>query len=138
MKERGILSYPPLSPERKVSWTALGDQATIAIAAMTAETIVGKSFDIASPEPVTGAEIAAMISRKMGREIRYEPLSPEQFGENMSRFVGAEAGKAVSEMYAATDNLTADGAIINLEPLLGVLPVELTPVSRWIEKQTWN
>jgi uncharacterized protein YbjT (DUF2867 family) len=39
MRERGVLSYPPLSPERKVSWTALGAQATIAIAAMTAENV---------------------------------------------------------------------------------------------------
>jgi uncharacterized protein YbjT (DUF2867 family) len=132
MRERGVLSYPPLSPERKVSWTPLGDQATVAIAAMTAETVVGKSFDIASPEPVTGAEIAEMISRKIGHEIRYEPLSSEQFGENMSRFAGAEAGKAVSEMYAATDELPADGAIVNLESVFALLRVELTPVSRWI------
>jgi hypothetical protein len=74
----------------------------------------------------------------MGREIRYEPLSPEQFGENLSRFTGTDAGKAVSEMYAATDELPANGAIVDLEPVLNVLRVELTPVSRWIEKQTWN
>lgn len=138
MKERGVLSYPPLSPERKVSWTALEDQATIAIAAMTAENAIGKSFDIASPEAVTGVEIAEMVSRKMGREIRYEPLTPAQFGENLSRFAGADAGKAVSEMYAATDELPVNGAIVDLEPVLGVLRVDLTPVSRWVENQTWN
>lgn len=138
MKERGVLSYPPLSPERKVSWTAQDDQATIAIVAMTAESFVGKSFDIASPEPLTGVEIAEKISRKLGRTVRYEPLSPAQFGENLSRFAGANAGKAVSEMYAATDALAADGAIVNLEPLLSVLPVKLTTVSEWIEKQSWN
>lgn len=135
MKEQGILSYPPLSRERKVSWTAQDDQATLAIEAMTAETVVGKSFDIASPEPLTGVEIAEKISRKMGREVRYEPLSPAQFGENMSRFAGAEAGKAVSEMYAATDGLPPDGAIVNLKTVLDVLPVKLTAVSEWIEKQ---
>ena len=105
---------------------------------MTEETVVGKSFDIASPEAVTCTEIAEMISRKLGREVRYEPLSPQQFGENLSRFAGAEAGKAVSEMYAATDRLAADGAIVDLEPVVAVLPVKLTTVSEWIEKQIWN
>ncbi len=138
MKEHGVLSYPPLSPDRKVSWTALGDQATIAIAAMTAEKAVGKSFDIASPEPVTGVELSELISRKLNREVRYAPLSPEQFGENMSQFAGAEAGSAISEMYGAVDGLSPDGAIINLDVLLAVLPVKLTPVSEWVEQQSWN
>ncbi len=138
IKENGVLSYPPLSPERKVSWTALDDQAALAIAAMTAESVVGKWFDIASPEPVTGVEIAEKISRKIGREVRYEPLSPKQFGENMSRFAGEEAGRAISEMYEAENGLPPDGAIINLDSLLAVLPVKLTPVSEWIENQTWN
>ena len=138
MKENGILSYPPLSPERKISWTAQDDQATLAIAAMTAETVVGKSFDIASPEPVTGVELVEMISCQLGRTIRYEPLSPKQFGENMSAFAGADAGRAICEMYEATDALPANGAIINLEPLLALLPVKLTPVSGWIEKKIWD
>jgi uncharacterized protein YbjT (DUF2867 family) len=138
MKERGVLSYPPLSPARKVSWTALGDQATLAIAAMTAENAIGKSFDIASPEPVTGVELCELISRKLGREVRYAPLSPKEFGENMSQFAGEESGRAISELYEATDGLPPNGAIINLDSLRAVLPVKLTPVSEWIEKQVWN
>ena len=138
MKEHGVLSYPPLSPDRKVSWTALGDQAALAIAAMTAENAIGKSFDIASPEPVTGIELSGLISRKLKREVRYEPLTPQQFGENLSRFAGEDAGRAISELYAATDSLPPNGAIVNLEALLAVLPVKLTPVSEWIEKQIWN
>ncbi len=56
----------------------------------------------------------------------------------MSQFAGAEAGRAISELYEATDALPPNGAIINLEPLLAVLPVKLTPVSEWVEKQVWN
>lgn len=138
MQKDGVLSYPPLAPKQKVSWTAQGDQATLAIAAMSAENVVGKTFDIASPEPVSGIELAEKISRQMGREVRYSPLTPQQFGENISAFAGAEAGKAVSEMYAATAELPPDGAIINLEPLLAALPVKLTTVSEWIKHQTWN
>ena len=138
MIEQGVLSYPPLSRDRKVSWTVQDDQATLAIAAMTAENAVGKSFDIASPEPLTGVELAERISRKMGRSVRYAPLSPKQFGENMGAFAGLDAGRAIGEMYEATNALPADGAIINLEPLLAVLPVKLTTVSEWIEKQNWN
>jgi hypothetical protein len=41
-------------------------------------------------------------------------------------------------MYEATDRLSGNGAIVNLESLLDALPVKLTPVSEWIEKQKWN
>lgn len=79
MKEHGVLIYPSLAPDRKVSWAALGGQPTIAIAAMTEENAVGKSFDIARLKPVTGIESSELISRKLGREVRYEPLSPNAF-----------------------------------------------------------
>lgn len=136
IKEQGVFAYP-IKADRKVSWTALEDQATLAIAAMTAENVTGKSFDIASPEAVTGDEITALLSKKIGREVRYVALEPQEFGKGLAQFFGADAGKAIAELYEATDQLPANGAVINLEPIQTALPVKLTPVSEWIEKQDW-
>ncbi len=68
----------------------------------------------------------------------YKPLTPTEFGANLSRFTGEDAGKVVTELYAATDNLPEDGAVIDLKSVLSVLPVKLTTVSQWIEEQNWN
>lgn len=134
----GVLTYPPLNPNRKISWTAQEDQATLAIAAMTAENAISKQFDIATPEPLTGNELAELLMKKIGREIVYKPLAPNEFGANLAKFAGEAAGKGIAELYEATDNLSANGAIINMKPVLAVLPVKLTTVSEWIERQEWN
>jgi NAD(P)H dehydrogenase (quinone) len=138
MRERGTLSYPPLQPDRRVSWTALDDQAAFAVAAMTADSATGATFDIASPEPLTGAELAALLSDHVGREVRFTPLAPREFGDLVAKFYGAEAGAAIGELYEATDSLPPDGAVINLEPALAALPVGLTPVSEWVARQKWD
>lgn len=138
MREQGTLSYPPLDSTRKVSWTGLEDQAALAVAAMRAEGVTEKQFDISSPEPVTGDELAAMLSEKQGRTVRYTPVSPQQFGAGVARFYGEEAGHGIAELYDATNRLPPDGAVINLEPVLSALGVTLTPVSQWIARQAWD
>lgn len=137
LRTRGTLSYPPLNANRKVSWTAQDDQATFAIAAMTTENAVGKVFDIVTPEAVTGTEIAELLSKKLKREIRYAPLSPAEFATGMAPFMGEPVSRMIAEVYEATDSLPADGAVIDLTPVLSILPVELTSVSEWIDKQDW-
>lgn len=136
--ERGTLSYPPLKATRRVSWTAQEDQASFAVAALTAENVVGKAFDIASPPPVTGDELAVLLSDKLNRRVIYAPLTPAQFGAGLSQAYGAEAGKMIAELYEATDNLPNDGAVIDLEPVIAALPVKLTTVGEWIDNQNWN
>ena len=136
--ERGTLSYPPLAPGRKISWTGLEDQAALAVAALTAEKAVGRAFAIASPEPVSGDELVALIGREIGREVRFTPATPEAFGASIAEFFGPEAGAAIATLYEETEKLPADGTVVDLDETLAVLPAELTPVSSWIRRQDWS
>lgn len=133
IRQLGVLSYPPLAPSRKLSWTALKDQASFAVAALTSEKALGHSFKIASPEPVTGDELAALLSDTTGKAVRFEPLTPQQFGEGLAQLFGEDSGNAIAAFYEATDALPEDGAVVDLTEALKVLPVELTPVSQWIK-----
>lgn len=136
--ERGTLSYPPLSAARRVSWTAQEDQASFAVAALTAESVVGKAFDIASPQPVTGDELAALLSDKLNRRINYAPLTPAEFGAGLSQAYGTEVGEMIAGLYEATDKLPDDGAVIDLKPVTSALSVKLTTVGEWIDSQNWG
>jgi uncharacterized protein YbjT (DUF2867 family) len=89
--ETGELKYPPLSSTRKVSWTSLEDHAAFAVAALTTENVTGRSFDVTSPDPITGDELAALISQKVGRQVRYVPFTPQEFGALLGSFIGEEA-----------------------------------------------
>lgn len=131
--ERGVVSYPPLHRTRKLSWTGLEDQARFAVAALSSETAAGRAFDIASPEAVTGDELAALLSDATGKTVRFEPLTPQQFGAGLAQIFGEDAGSGIAALYEAIDELPDDGAIVDLTIALEALPVELTPVSRWIK-----
>jgi uncharacterized protein YbjT (DUF2867 family) len=102
------------------------------------EAAIGKTFDIATPEAVTGEELAALLSKKTGREIRYAPSTPDEFATGMTPVYGEAASRMIAELYKATDSLPEDGAVINLDPVLSILPVKLTTVSEWVERQNWN
>lgn len=135
--ERGVLNYPPLMPSRRISWTGLQDQAKFAVAALTSEKAAGNSYFIASPEPVTGAELATRLAAQIRREVRYEPLTPEQFGAGLAQAYGEEAGAGIAAFYAGLDSLPPDGAVVDLMAAMKDLPVELTSVSEWVLRQNW-
>jgi uncharacterized protein YbjT (DUF2867 family) len=134
----GALSYPPLEAARRVSWTALEDQAAFAVAAMTEEKAAGRAFRIASPEPVDGRELTALLSAAAGREIHFAPFTPRAFGDEIARFYGADAGRGIASLYEAMRSLPPDGAVVDLSEALEILPVALTPVSEWIGRREWR
>lgn len=133
IRNHGRLTYPPLSYERRISWTATEDQATIAAACVEAD-VAGEILDIASPEPVTGPELCQMLAGVYDREVHYAPQSPEDFADNLGKIVGStETERAMAELYRGIDALPADGMIFDTTELEQRLGVRLTPVSEWME-----
>ncbi len=133
MRSTGLLAYPPLDPERRVSWTATEDQGRIALSCMHAD-LAGEVLDIASPEAVTGAELAQMLAGVFGREIHYAPRSVDEFVAELAGLSGdAGFATAVGTVYEGMNRLPADGLVVDSASLEQRLGLELTPVSRWVE-----
>jgi len=65
------------------------------------------------------------------------PPTPAEFGANLAPIYGEQAARMIAELYEATDSLPENGAGIDLDPVLSILPVELTTVSEWIDRQNW-
>jgi uncharacterized protein YbjT (DUF2867 family) len=55
------------------------DIADVAVAALTADGHVGQAYELTGPRLLTFAEAVDEISRAVGREIRYVPISLEEF-----------------------------------------------------------
>jgi len=139
MIERGVLDYPPLRPDRRLSWTALDDQAAVAVAVMTAPGVEGRAIEVVSPESVTGPELAAKIAARLGRTMRYQPLTPAQFGQGLAAAFGSEAlGQAIAGLFESIDALPGGETVIEMDPVLAALPLRLTSVSEWVGRQQWN
>jgi NAD(P)H dehydrogenase (quinone) len=134
IREQGRLSYPPLSSERRVSWTSTEDQGRLVIAALQ-QARTGEVINVASPEPVTGPELCEMLSRVFGREVHYAPQSVPEFAETLSHMAqSAEVGRLVSALYEGIDELPDDGFVIDAHGLEKRFNMRLTPTSKWIQE----
>jgi len=68
------------------------DIADVAVAALTDDRHIGELYELTSPRLLTFAEAVAEISRAAGREIRYQPISVEEYAaEAAEHGVPAEA-----------------------------------------------
>jgi uncharacterized protein YbjT (DUF2867 family) len=61
------------------------DIADVAVAALTEDGHAGQLYELTGPRLLTFAEAVEEISRASGREIRYVPISAEQFASALSR-----------------------------------------------------
>ncbi|MBV9082497.1 MAG: SDR family oxidoreductase [Acidobacteriaceae bacterium] len=62
----------------RVSQIDIRDVAAVAVKTLTEAGHVGKTYTLTGPEALTNTEVAQILSRELGREIRYVNLPPEQ------------------------------------------------------------
>ncbi|MBC7996378.1 MAG: NmrA family NAD(P)-binding protein [Leptolyngbya sp.] len=139
IKENGVLDYPPVSADRKISWTSLEDQAKIAVAAMTNEQAVGKVFDIATPEPLNGDELAERLTVCLGRTVKFAAQSPKALAAKFSSMVDStEIGDAICALYEGINTLPADGFVVDTASIEKTFDISLSSTSVWILRQNWD
>jgi uncharacterized protein YbjT (DUF2867 family) len=135
IRDQGRLTYPPLSVARRLNWTSTEDQGRIAVACLDAD-VGGKVIDIASPEPVTGADLCRLLAAVYGREVHYAPQSVDEFAHTMSLMANsAEVGRSVAGLYSGIDALPADGPLVDTSALERRFGLRLTPVSEWVDER---
>lgn len=74
------------------------DLADVAVAALTQPGHGGQVYELTGPQLLTFAEVAAELSGALGREIRYLPVTPEQYAAG-----AADAGVPAEEIAPLTD-----------------------------------
>ena len=62
----------------KVSQIDIRDIAAVAVKMLTEPGHMGKTYTLTGPEALSNAQIAELLTKTLGREIRYVNLSPEQ------------------------------------------------------------
>jgi uncharacterized protein YbjT (DUF2867 family) len=131
--DQGVLDYPPLSPQRRVSWTTQQDQARLVAASFTRPELAGRTYEVASQPAITGPELAALLAPWVGRAVRYQPQTPEAFGDRLGALFGdASAGRAIADMYAALDAQPADASVIDTDELARTFGVVLPPLQEQV------
>ncbi len=130
LRAQGIADYPPLRASQKVSWTSHHDQARIAVAALARPDLAGNSYDIASPDALSGTELAVLLTGWLGRPVTCDPLSPAEFGQRVGEVLGNPGiGMVLSDLYGALAKMPDDGMAVDTGALEQVFGVSLTPVA---------
>jgi uncharacterized protein YbjT (DUF2867 family) len=133
LRENGVLAYPPLPPERRLSWTAHEDQGEAAATALLAEVFPQGEYDVAAHGAPSQAELAATLGRILGRPVAYQAVSPEVFGTALGQTLGsAEIGAGIAQMYAAVAASTPDAAVLAPDPIEKALGIRMHGFAEWL------
>ncbi|RZU66446.1 uncharacterized protein YbjT (DUF2867 family) [Microterricola gilva] len=127
--EDGVLRYP-LRADYPVSWSSHLDVAATVVRLLTGPALEG-TVAVGHHPALTGADLAAGFAAHMGRDVRFEALSPAEFGVLITPLFGADASAPVVGLYealGAQDGNTIDAAN-SAQQLLELQP---RSVSAWL------
>ena len=128
--QEGVLRYP-LPASFPVSWSSHLDVADVVVRLLTDASPTTGTVGVGHRPGLTGPDLAAAFSSHLGREVRFEGITPEAFGELITPLFGPAAALVV-ELYQALN--AQDGNTIaedsSAQELLGLRP---RPIEQWLK-----
>ena len=128
--QEGVLRYP-LPASFPVSWSSHLDVADVVVGLLTDASPATGTVGVGHRPGLTGPDLAAAFSSHLGREVRFEGITPEAFGELITPLFGPAAAPVV-ELYRALN--AQDGNTIaedsSAQELLGLRP---RPIEQWLK-----
>ena len=128
--QEGVLRYP-LPASFPVSWSSHLDVAEVVARLLTDAYPTTGTVGVGHLPGLTGPDLAAALSSRLGREVRFEGITPEAFGDLITPLFGPAAAPVV-ELYRALN--AQDGSTIaegsSAQELLGLRP---RPIEQWLK-----
>ena len=129
-RQEGVLRYP-LPASFPDSWSSHLDVAEVVARLLTDASPTTGTVGVGHLPGLTGPDLAAALSSRLGREVRFEGITPEAFGDLITPLFGPAAAPVV-ELYRALN--AQDGSTIaegsSAQELLGLRP---RPIEQWLK-----
>jgi uncharacterized protein YbjT (DUF2867 family) len=135
------------NPELEANWISLDDVGKCMVAALDRPDLEGAWMNIGGPQTLKPADVTAALSRVFGRTIKYDPCTPEEFGELLVGALGdsiaPEARPGFSAAIAAFYHYNNDSPLkpfkVNMAAMQERLPeVTLETLETWAARQDWS
>ena len=128
------------------NWISLDDVGKIMVASLDRPDLEGAWMNIGGPERLKSPEVAGILSKVFGREIKYDPCTPEEFGELLVAAVVSmpdEMRKSYSEGIAAfyryNNSSPTQPFKVNTDYMQERLPeIEFETMYDWAMRQDWS
>jgi uncharacterized protein YbjT (DUF2867 family) len=136
----------PHKPDLECSWISLDDVAKFMIASLDRPDLEGAWVNIGGPEILKPQTVAAHLSDAVGREIRYDPSTPEQFGWHLANAYGDEMpmeekkviAAGIKDFYEYNNNSPTRPFRVDMGPVLERIPIEMETFAQWSKRQEWR
>jgi uncharacterized protein YbjT (DUF2867 family) len=136
----------PHKPDLECSWISLDDVAKFMIASIDRPDLEGAWLNIGGPQILKPPAVAELLSKAVGRTIRYDPSTPQQFGKHLADAYGDEmtdAERAVVEpsiaaFYEFNNNSPLKPFKVEMGLVLERIPIEMETMSQWAARQEWR
>ncbi|MFD4862602.1 NmrA family NAD(P)-binding protein [Streptomyces atratus] len=129
VRERGVLPYP-IRADFPVSWASHLDIADAAVALFGRPDVTGV-VSVGQYPAITGPDLAEAFGARFGKNVVFEPITPEQFRTFVAPLIGEGPAAGVAGVYAAMGTLP-DRSIApenSAQKLLGIAP---RTTSQWL------
>ncbi|MCH2066426.1 SDR family oxidoreductase [Shimia sp.] len=134
LQSEGVLDYPPLPETMKVTWTSHFDQARVAVAALTRPDLAGQSFEIGTPAPLTGGQLAELLAGWVDRPVSFVPQTAAALGAQVAEAFGNPGmGHMLTDMYGTLATMGDDDMCIDTQLVEETFGVTLTTVADHIK-----
>ena len=112
IRDKGLF-FGPIRPDRKLPFTATRDMASVAARLLADDTWSGQeTVPLLGPEDLSYDDQAAILAQVIGRDVRYQPISFEQFKQQfLDRGASESFAQGYVDMYRAKDE-GVDNAVL--------------------------
>jgi uncharacterized protein YbjT (DUF2867 family) len=136
----------PHKPDLECSWISLDDVAKFMIASLDRPDLEGAWLNIGGPQILQPPQVAGLLSKAVGREIKYDPSTPAQFGKHLANAYGEEMSDAeraviepsIAAFYEFNNNSPLKPFKVDMGPVLERIPIELETMETWAARQEWR
>lgn len=117
----GALAEP--AADQKTAFIDARDIAAVAAKALLEGGHAGKTYTLTGPELLSRADVAAALSRELGRPVAYQPLTDEQFRAAMKPHLPASYLELLSTLYAGVRQGWTERQTDDVQRVLGRAPI---------------
>ncbi|MFT6008558.1 MAG: hypothetical protein ACI9TB_001794 [Parasphingorhabdus sp.] len=134
-------------PHLEANWISLDDVGKCMTAALERPDMEGAWMNIGGPERLKPTDVTAALSRVFGREIRYDPCTPEEFGELLVKALGdsmpeenrAPMAASIADFYHYNNKSPTEPFKVDTDYMQRRLPeVEFETLEQWAARQDWS
>ena len=135
----------PASETLKISFISLGDVGRLMVAALKTDLVDRTRVRVGGPKPITGFDVADILSKVSGKTISFNSLSPNEFAENISELVTGSRDipegsvyNGMARFYRFYNEQETSPLAIDPSTFLDKLSVELTSFEDWTSGYKWD